>query len=849
MDRQRLSRTNGGRVRRPAGRTVLGDVALRRAQLPHCRQTELTRSCAMPDAALVMKSPLPGRSCSSSRRRSSARATSRAFAGSRRGCNWRHPLPPSLTATESLDRVATGATTNPPRGAAACGVGARRSDGRGVRNHGGQGSDAPAGNCRRPAHLRQHLLRYLAHHGLWQRSPPREPKTLTLPPDRRLRPSATGWFCCRRQPAQAVTLPQPPPQARLESLRQRFGGPRPARGPPAAKIRSMTFVSEFAYLVHADFHRALDGQEPHLLQRPRRRASPRTACPPSASGRYYEAKARGGVGFMMCFGSASVHPTSPARDWNGVELFDDRVIPHLQKFADTMHRYGVPVRRPDHPPRPARAEHRHLWNRHVRPQRRPRAEPPRERRTPSTPATMEEFVRAFADAAGRLQAGRLRRLRGDGQPLPPHRPVLDAATPTAATDEYGGDLANRLRFGVRVLEAVRERVGRDFIVGIRMTGDDFVEGGLDNADMPGDRRPAQRAGAARLLQRHRRLGRDVRRRGGRRAGHVVPARRVCPLGGRHSRRWSTCRSSPPAAINDPVQADKLIAEGQADLCIMNRALIADPDFPNKARRGPARRHPPVHGLQRGLHRPHLHRPRRDLRAERRSSAARRDWAELPPATSRRKVVVVGGGPAGLECARVAAACAAITSCCSRRIDRARRADADRQAGARPAGLRRRQPLVEPAVPQAGRRDPAELRGHRRKRSGRVARRGRHRHRRRGRVPKLPGMEQHRSSPAGTCCRARPATLGRVVLVIDEEYGHQGPTTAEFLLDRGQEVDLITSQETIGNFLGATTTAPAAAAIVPQTRADFQPPRGPVDRERLPDRPQHLVGRVARGRSV
>src|SRR3954471_24243662 len=37
--------------------------------------------------------------------------------------------------------------------------------------------------------------------------------------------------------------------------------------------------------------------------------------------RYYELKARGGVGFVMCFGSASVHPTSPGRDWNGVELF------------------------------------------------------------------------------------------------------------------------------------------------------------------------------------------------------------------------------------------------------------------------------------------------------------------------------------------------------------------------------------------------------------------------------------------------------------------------------------------------------------------------------------------------
>ena len=51
------------------------------------------------------------------------------------------------------------------------------------------------------------------------------------------------------------------------------------------------------------------------------------------------------------------------------------------------------------------------------------------------------------------------------------------------TDEYGGSLPNRLRFGVRVLEAIRERCGDDFIIGIRITGNDFTEGGLDNTMM------------------------------------------------------------------------------------------------------------------------------------------------------------------------------------------------------------------------------------------------------------------------------------------------------------------------------------------------------------------------------
>src|SRR5262245_42926296 len=57
--------------------------------------------------------------------------------------------------------------------------------------------------------------------------------------------------------------------------------------------------------------------------------------------RYYLEKAKGGAGMLICFGSSSVHPTSPALDWHVVELYDDRVIPHLQEFADLLHPYDV----------------------------------------------------------------------------------------------------------------------------------------------------------------------------------------------------------------------------------------------------------------------------------------------------------------------------------------------------------------------------------------------------------------------------------------------------------------------------------------------------------------------------
>jgi hypothetical protein len=69
------------------------------------------------------------------------------------------------------------------------------------------------------------------------------------------------------------------------------------------------------------------------------------------------------------------------------------------------------------------------------------------------------------------------------------------------------------------------------------------------------------------------------------------------------------------------------------------------------------------------------------------------------------------------------------------------------------------------------------------------------------------MDQHTVVSAWDVLTGRAEGIGSVVLVVDEEYGHQGPTTAEFLRDQGKEVDLITSQETIANFLGATTRPP------------------------------------------
>src|SRR5712692_336887 len=193
--------------------------------------------------------------------------------------------------------------------------------------------------------------------------------------------------------------------------------------------------------------------------------------------RYYLEKAKGGAGLLICFGSSSIHPTSPALDWNVVEMYDDRVVPHLQRFSDSMHEYGcVVIAQITH--RGRRGHSNLSWQRLLGPSA---VKEPNHREVPGVlkQDDIEMIVRAFAAAALRVQKGGF-----DGVELSAaHCHLIDqfwGPHINFRQDEFGGELENRMRFGFLVIERVRQAVGEDFIVGIRITGDDFVEGGLNN---------------------------------------------------------------------------------------------------------------------------------------------------------------------------------------------------------------------------------------------------------------------------------------------------------------------------------------------------------------------------------
>ena len=513
---------------------------------------------------------------------------------------------------------------------------------------------------------------------------------------------------------------------------------------------------------------------------------------------YYEGKAKGGVGLLMCFGSAGVHPTSPAQDWHGVELFEDRVIPYLAEFADTMHAYSVPVI--------SQITHRGRRGRSVdRMHRMYGPSPIREPNHRETPHTLDEetiteFVQAFSDAAWRLKQGNF-----DGCEVnASHCHLIDqfwTQNANQRTDEYGGGLSNRLRFGMRVIEAIRERCGDDFIIGIRITGDDFTKGGLNNTMM---QEIAGKLDGLRILDYFSVIGATAETFVGEAAAvpdmtfpHATYAPLAASIKGVVSVPVITA-----GRVTHPMQAEEIVSNEQADLVIMTRALIADPQAPHKAMAGQLDDIRLCQGYNEGCI-DRIYTGRGVTCVQNATIGRETELGALTPAEQPRKVVVVGGGPAGLEAARIA---------------RRRRHEVVLMEKSGKLGG---QTLIGAKAPLRGEFSGAtEWMSEQCRKSGVEVRlnceatvelilseapdvvvvaTGA-----RPLIPELPGVEN--TVDAWSVLNGN-VPEGERVVVIDEEYGFQGPSVAELLLDSGKSVEIITSMEAIGTLLGATTRPP------------------------------------------
>jgi 2,4-dienoyl-CoA reductase-like NADH-dependent reductase (Old Yellow Enzyme family) len=363
---------------------------------------------------------------------------------------------------------------------------------------------------------------------------------------------------------------------------------------------------------------------------------------------YHAEKARGGIGLTMIGGSSIVAPDSP-QAFGNIVLYKDEVVPWLRELCDDVHALGARVM----------IQITHLgrrtnWNKaDWLPVIAPSAV--REPAHRAFPKAMEDHdfrrvLAAYADAAERCKAGGL-----DGVEFEMYGHLLDQFWSKATNrreDAYGGDLANRLRFSLEVLQAVRARVGQAFVLGVRMVCDEDWERGLSREEGV---EIARRLAASGLIdfinvirghiETDEALSHVIPNMGTASAPHLDFAGEV-----RQATQFPVFHA---ARIQDVATARHAIAAGKVDLIGMTRAHMADPHIVRKIMAGAEADVRPCVGMGYCIDRIYfggealcIHNPATG-REETMPHVLR--VAEGPKKT----VVIVGAGPAGLEAARVA----------------------------------------------------------------------------------------------------------------------------------------------------------------------------------------------------
>jgi 2,4-dienoyl-CoA reductase-like NADH-dependent reductase (Old Yellow Enzyme family)/thioredoxin reductase len=366
--------------------------------------------------------------------------------------------------------------------------------------------------------------------------------------------------------------------------------------------------------------------------------------------RYYEEKAKGGLGLAICGGSSTVSIDSPQGWWKSVNLTTDKVIEPLSRLAEAMHRHGAKIMiQATHMGRRT-AWHGENWPHLVTPSgiREP------VHRGNAKIIEIEEIQRIVADFAA--AARRVKQAGMDGIEISAaHQQLIDqfwSPRVNQRTDQYGGSLENRMRFGIEVLTAVRQAVGSDFCVGMRMCGDEFHEDGIDHETA---KQIAQTMSGSGLIDFLSVVGSGADTHNT--LANCMPPMALPPEPFVHLAAGIKAVSKVPVmhaqSIRDAGQAERILSSGMVDLVGMTRAQIADPHMVIKIRDGREDEIKQCVGANYCIDRQYNG---LDVLCVQNAATSREESMPHQIAKSRgpkRKVVVVGAGPAGLEAARVA----------------------------------------------------------------------------------------------------------------------------------------------------------------------------------------------------
>ncbi|GGO53955.1 2,4-dienoyl-CoA reductase [Roseovarius pacificus] len=371
----------------------------------------------------------------------------------------------------------------------------------------------------------------------------------------------------------------------------------------------------------------------------------RDGFPQDAYQAYHEEKAKGGLALTMFGGSSNVDIDSPSI-FQQLNVGTDEIIPHFQRFSERVHARGAALmcqithlgRRGD--------PYAQDWLSPIGPS------PIRETLHRGIPREMDEHdiarvVRAYGQAARRCEEGGL-----DGiETLASGHLIGQFLSPKTnhRTDRFGGSLQNRIRFALMVHEEIRRNVSDDFIVGMRYVVDEGIDGELSPEECIEAARILQQEGAVDFfnalygsMDTSRSLSEEVF------PGMGVPAAPWVGAVGRFKREVDLPVFH-AAKLSDMASARFAVSEGHVDMAGLTRPQIADPHMVSKLLAGEEHRIRPCVGAG------HCQSPHRPKCLH--NAATGRELSlghSIAKAGTRRRAVVVGAGPGGLEAARVLA---------------------------------------------------------------------------------------------------------------------------------------------------------------------------------------------------
>jgi len=360
---------------------------------------------------------------------------------------------------------------------------------------------------------------------------------------------------------------------------------------------------------------------------------------------YYEARARGGVGLIIVEGSApSLKCTTPYQ----ASLGDDRFMPGWQKLTSIAHRYNARIA--------IQLMHSTLENwdgKVVQVAPSPLVVPTRIMGILVGPpheltvAEIEERVKWFAVAARRAKEAGF-----DGVEVHGAHQYLVAAFLSSATnqrkDKYGGSIENKARFLVEIIQAIRSEAGADFPVWVRFNAQEWgVENGVTIEETRQLVPLAVEAGAQAIHV------------SGYGAGSYITTAPIADTPGflvPLAAEVKKLTTVPVIAVGrlDLELGEKVLQEGKADLIAIGRRLIADPDLPNKVAEGRLDESIPCIGCMECIERLAFEERGRGVTCVVNPTVGREKAYQIKLAEKAKRVVVVGGGPAGMQAAIVAA---------------------------------------------------------------------------------------------------------------------------------------------------------------------------------------------------